>query len=80
MFIDLSRTHCTRVNTCLQAEEKRLVKNAGSRAYKKHIKDHIDTMDSELIKLAACIASDEAKDEERLRLAALKSETAAINA
>ena len=80
MFIYLSRTHCTRVNTCLQAEEDRLVKNAGSRSYKKYIKDHIDTGDRESVKLAAVVASDEAKAEERLRLAALKSESAAINA
>jgi hypothetical protein len=79
MFIYLSRTHCTRANTCLQAGEHRLVKNAGSRSYKKYIKDHIDTGDRESVKLAAVVASDEAKAEERLRLAALKSETAAIS-
>ena len=80
MFIYLSRTHCTRVNTCLQAEEHRLVKNTGPRSYKQYIKDHIDTGDRESVKLAAVVASDKAKAEERLRLAALKSETAAINA
>ena len=39
-----------------------------------------DTDDSESVRLRAVVASDEAKAEERIRLAALKSETASINA
>ena len=68
------------MNTCLQAEERRLVKNAGSRSYKKYITDFKDTDDSESVRLKAVDASDAAKAEERIRLAALKSETASINA
>ena len=64
----------------MQAEENRLVKNVGSRAYKKYIKEFIDTGDRESIKLLAVTASDEAKVLERSRLAALKAETASINA
>ena len=79
MLIYLSHTHCTRVNTWLQAEEHRLVKNVGSRAYKKYIKEFMDTGDSEDVKLRAVVASDEAKAGERIRLAALKMETASIN-
>ena len=80
MLVCLSLTHCTRVDTWLQAEERRLVKNVGSRAYKQYIKDFMDTGDSADVKLRAVVASDEAKATEKIRLAALKSETASINA
>ena len=79
MLFCLSPTHCTRVDTWLQAEERRLVKNVGSRAYKQYIKDFMDTGDRADVKLRAVVASDEAKATEKIRIAALESETASIN-